>query len=225
MRLDRLTNKFQLAISDAQSMALGRDHQYIEPVHVMMALLNQENGSIRSILATLNLNTHQIRSTITEAIEQLPVVSGAGADVQISSQLVNLLNLSDKLSQKRKDKYVTSEIFLLAAVSGQGKLTDILQKLGLSEKNVSDAIDTIRDGQNVEEQNAEDLRQALEKYTTDLTERAEQGRLDPVIGRDDEIRRTIQCFSGEQKTTQYLLANQESVKLRLLKDCLAHCQW
>lgn len=205
MRLDRLTNKFQLAISDAQSMALGRDHQYIEPVHVMMALLNQENGSIRSILATLNLNTHKIRSTITEAIEQLPVVSGAGADVQISSQLVNLLNLSDKLSQKRKDKYVTSEIFLLAAVSGQGKLTDILQKLGLSEKNVSDAIDTIRDGQNVEEQNAEDLRQALEKYTADLTERAEQGRLDPVIGRDDEIRRTIQVLQRRTKNNPVLI--------------------
>lgn len=205
MRLDRLTNKFQLAISDAQSMALGRDHQYIEPIHLMMALLNQDNGSVRGILSLLKLNVNKFRSAITEAIEQLPIVSGAGADVQISSQLVNLLNLSDKLSQKRKDKFVTSEVFVLAAVSGQGKLTDILKQLGLNEDNVSKAIDTIRDGHNVEEQNAEDLRQALEKYTTDLTERAEQGKLDPVIGRDDEIRRTIQVLQRRTKNNPVLI--------------------
>ncbi len=205
MRLDRLTNKLQLAISDAQSMALGRDHQYVEPVHLMMALLNQENGSVRALLTASKANLNQLRSSLSQAIDQLPKVSGAGADIQISSQLISVLNMSDKLSQKRKDKYITSEIFVLAAASGQGKLADIFNQLGIKNSELSSAIDKIRDGQSVDEPNAEDLRQALEKYTTDLTERATQGRLDPVIGRDDEIRRTIQVLQRRTKNNPVLI--------------------
>ena len=205
MRLDRFTSKFQMAISDAQSIALGRDHQYIEPVHLMTALLNQQGGSVRPLLDAANVNVNSLRSSLAEAIERLPKVEGIGADVQLGKDTIVLLNLSDKIAQKRKDDYITSEIFVLAALQDQGKLGDMLRQLGATQESIEQAIENLRGGQKVTDPNAEDVRQALEKFTTDLTERAEQGKLDPVIGRDDEIRRTIQVLQRRTKNNPVLI--------------------
>lgn len=205
MRLDRFTSKFQLAISDAQSLALGRDHQYIEPVHLMVALLDQNGSPIRPLFTLLNLDVMHIRSKLGEILDRLPKVSGIGGDVQLSSSLGQLFNLCDKVAQKRQDAYISSEIFLLVAIEDKGPLGQLFKQLGLNEKKVSDAIDKIRGGQKVNDQNAEELRQALEKYTVDLTERAEQGKLDPVIGRDDEIRRTIQVLQRRTKNNPVII--------------------
>ncbi|TDF38646.1 ATP-dependent chaperone ClpB [Alteromonadaceae bacterium M269] len=205
MRLDRMTSKFQIAISDAQSLALGRDHQYIEPVHLMMSLLNQEGGSLRPLLDGVGINVNSLRSGLSEAIERLPKVEGVGGDVQLSKDTIILLNLSDKISQKRKDDFITSEIFVLAATEDKGRLGDILRQLGVTPKKIEKAIEKMRDGQKVTDRNAEDMRQALEKFTSDLTERAEQGKLDPVIGRDDEIRRTVQVLQRRTKNNPVLI--------------------
>lgn len=205
MRLDRFTSKFQLAISDAQSLALGRDHQFIEPVHLMSAMLNQQGGSVRPLLDNANINVNSLRSALAEAIEQLPRVDGIGGDVQLSKDSGILLNLCDKIAQQRKDDYITSEIFVLAALQDKGRLGTILNQLNVDKDSVEKAIDNLRGGQNVTDPNAEDVRQALEKYTTDLTERAEQGRLDPVIGRDDEIRRTVQVLQRRTKNNPVLI--------------------
>jgi ATP-dependent Clp protease ATP-binding subunit ClpB len=205
MRLDRFTSKFQAAISDAQSIALGRDHQYIEPVHLMTALLNQQGGSIRTLLDSASVNVNVLRSSLSEAIERLPRVEGIGGDVQLSNHSITLLNLSDKIAQKRKDEYISSEVFVLAAIEDKGKLGEIFKQLGITDKQIEDAIEKMRGGQKVTDPNAEDVRQALEKYTTDLTERAEQGKLDPVIGRDDEIRRTIQVLQRRTKNNPVLI--------------------
>ena len=205
MRLDSFTSKFQLAISDAQSIALGRDHQYIEPVHLMTALLNQQGGSVRSLFDHAKVNVNTLRSALAEAVDHLPRVEGVGGDVQLAKETVVLLNLSDKIAQKRKDKYITSEIFVLAAVQDKGKLGELLRQNGASEESIDKAIEAMRGGQTVNDPNAEDVRQALEKFTTDLTERAEQGKLDPVIGRDDEIRRTIQVLQRRTKNNPVLI--------------------
>ncbi|WP_166423887.1 ATP-dependent chaperone ClpB [Paraglaciecola sp. 20A4] len=205
MRLDSFTSKFQLAISDAQSIALGRDHQYIEPVHVMTALLNQQGGSVRALFENAKVNVNSLRSALAEAVDNIPRVEGVGGDVQLAKESVVLLNLSDKIAQKRKDKYITSEIFVLAAVQDKGKLGDLLRQVGATEASIEKAIEDIRGGQTVNDPNAEDVRQALEKFTTDLTERAEQGKLDPVIGRDDEIRRTIQVLQRRTKNNPVLI--------------------
>ncbi|MDO6709924.1 ATP-dependent chaperone ClpB [Aliiglaciecola sp. 2_MG-2023] len=205
MRLDRFTSKFQMAISDAQSIALGRDHQYIDPVHLMTALLNQQGGSIRSLFDSVGANVNGLRSSLAEAIDRLPRVEGIGGDVQLSKDSIVLLNLSDKIAQKRKDEYISSEVFVLAALEDKGKLGDILRQLGITQSQIEKGIETMRGGQKVTDPNAEDVRQALEKYTTDLTERAEQGKLDPVIGRDDEIRRTIQVLQRRTKNNPVLI--------------------
>ncbi|RKF20935.1 ATP-dependent chaperone ClpB [Alginatibacterium sediminis] len=205
MRLDRFTSKFQLAISDAQSLALGRDHQFIEPVHLMAAMLNQDSGAIRPLLVAANIDVSAFRSQISKAMEQLPRVEGSGGDVQLSNVLVLLLNLCDKLAQKRKDSFISSELFFLAALEDKGTLGDILRGLGASKESIEAAITKVRGGQKVDQQNAEDQRQALERYTIDLTERAEQGKLDPVIGRDDEIRRTIQVLQRRTKNNPVLI--------------------
>lgn len=205
MRLDRFTSKFQMAISDAQSIALGRDHQYIEPVHLMTALLNQQGGSVRPLFDTANVNINGLRSSLSEAIERLPRVDGIGGDVQLSKDSIVLLNLSDKITQKRKDEFISSEMFVLAALQDNGKLGEILKQLGTTQSQIERAIETMRGGQKVTDQNAEDVRQALDKFTTDLTERAEQGKLDPVIGRDDEIRRTIQVLQRRTKNNPVLI--------------------
>lgn len=205
MRLDRFTSKFQIAISDAQSLALGRDHQYIEPVHLMVALLDQNGSPIRPLLTMLNVDVMQLRSKLGEMLDRLPKVSGIGGDVQLSSALGSLFNLCDKVAQKRQDAYISSEIYLLAAIEDKGPLGHLLKEFGLTEKKVSEAIEKIRGGQKVNDPNAEELRQALEKFTIDLTERAEQGKLDPVIGRDDEIRRTIQVLQRRTKNNPVII--------------------
>lgn len=205
MRLDRFTSKFQLAISDAQSLALGRDHQYIEPVHLMTAMLNQQGGSVRPLLDQANINVNALRSALSQAIERLPRIEGIGGDVQLSKDSGILLNLCDKIAQQRKDEYITSEIYVLAALQDKGRLGEILKSLNITQDTVEAAIDDMRGGQTVTDPNAEDVRQALEKYTTDLTERAEQGKLDPVIGRDDEIRRTVQVLQRRTKNNPVLI--------------------
>ncbi|MCZ4295154.1 MULTISPECIES: ATP-dependent chaperone ClpB [Vibrio] len=205
MRLDRFTSKFQIAISDAQSLALGRDHQYIEPVHLMVALMDQNGSPIRPLLTMLNVDITHLRSKLSEILDRLPKVSGIGGDVQLSSAMGTMFNLCDKVAQKRQDAYISSEIFLLAALEDRGQLGSLLKELGLTETKVSEAIDQVRGGQKVNDPNAEELRQALEKFTIDLTERAEQGKLDPVIGRDDEIRRTIQVLQRRTKNNPVII--------------------
>nr|WP_207168670.1 ATP-dependent chaperone ClpB [Thiocystis violacea] len=203
--MDKLTAKFQMALADAQSLALGRDHQFIEPVHLMVALLDQEGGSVRHLLNQADVNANRLRSSLGEALDRLPTVQGAGGDVHLGNDLSRLLNLTDKLAQQRKDQYVSSELFVLAALEDKGVLGNALREAGASKGAIEKAIDAVRGGQGVDDPNAEEQRQALEKYTIDLTERAEQGKLDPVIGRDDEIRRTIQVLQRRTKNNPVLI--------------------
>ncbi len=205
MRMDKLTSKFQMALADAQSLALGRDHQFIEPVHLMIALLDQEGGSIRHLLTKADVNVNLLRSHLGEALDKIAVVEEAGGDVHISNDLARLLNMTDKLAQKRSDQYISSELFVLAAVEEKGALGDILRKVGATRGLLEPAIDNLRGGEKVNDPNAEEQRQALEKYTIDLTERAEQGKLDPVIGRDDEIRRAVQVLQRRTKNNPVLI--------------------
>jgi len=205
MRMDKLTSKFQEALADAQSLALGRDNQFIEPVHVMKALLDQEGGSIRPILTHANVNVPTLRTQVDSAINRLPQVQGVGGEVHISNDLSRILNLTDKLAQKRKDQYISSELFVLAASEDSGTLGELLRKVGANKEVLGKAIDEERGGQSVQDPNAEDQRRALEKYTIDLTARAEQGKLDPVIGRDSEIRRTIQVLLRRTKNNPVLI--------------------
>ncbi|TPG53310.1 ATP-dependent chaperone ClpB [Ewingella americana] len=205
MRLDRLTSKFQLALADAQSLALGRDNQFIEPVHLMSALLTQEGGTVRPLLTAAGIDTPKLRTDIEQALGRLPQVEGTGGDVQPSSELVRVLNHCDKLAQQRADTFISSELFILAALKDRGTLTDLLKARGATVEKISAAIDQMRGGDKVDDQGAEDQRQALKKYTIDLTERAEQGKLDPVIGRDEEIRRTIQVLQRRTKNNPVLI--------------------
>lgn len=205
MRMDKLTSKFQMALADAQSLALGNDHAFIEPILVMKVLLEQQDGSINSILSKANINLTNLRSQIETAINRLPKVEGTGGDVHISNELNRILNLMDKLAQKRKDKYISSELFLVAAVEDNGVLGEILRKCGATKSALEQAIDQERGGQKVEDPNAEDQRNSLAKYTVDLTELAEKGKLDPVIGRDAEIRRTIQVLQRRTKNNPVLI--------------------
>ncbi len=205
MRMDKLTSKFQMALADAQSLAVGKDHQFIEPIHLMLAMLDQEGGTMRSLLTQSGVNVNALRSQLGEALEQQPSVQGAAGDVHISNDLARLLNITDKLAQERKDQYISSELFALAAIEDRGRLGELLKKHGASKGMIDRAIETVRGGQTVNDPNAEEQRQALEKYTIDLTERAEQGKLDPVIGRDDEIRRTIQVLQRRTKNNPVLI--------------------
>ncbi|KJY95473.1 ATP-dependent chaperone ClpB [Pseudoalteromonas piscicida] len=205
MRLDRFTSKFQAALSDAQSLALGRDHQFIEPVHLMYALLQQSGSSVRALLAQAGVSADELNTKLSQAIEKLFKVEGVGGDVQLSNNLISLINLCDKYAQKRKDKYISSELFVFAACEDKGPLGEIFKALNITQPKIEQAIKAIRGGQKVDDPNAEDTRQALEKFTIDLTERAEQGKLDPVIGRDDEIRRTIQVLQRRTKNNPVLI--------------------
>ncbi|GAA3547371.1 ATP-dependent chaperone ClpB [Zobellella aerophila] len=205
MRPDRLTSKFQLALQDAQSMALGRDHAYIEPVHLLLAMLNQDGGTLRPLLTMAGIDGNGLRVALDKALERMPKVSGGDGDVMPSQGLGRLLNQCDKLAQQRKDAYISSELFVLAALDDKGELGDILKRAGATRERLSQAIDQVRGGQKVDDPNVEENRQALEKYTIDLTERAEQGKLDPVIGRDDEIRRTIQVLQRRTKNNPVLI--------------------
>ena len=205
MRQDKLTSKFQMALADAQSLALGRDHQFIEPVHLMLALLDQEGGSVRPLLDKAGANLNALRSQLGQALDRLPTVEGTGGEVHFSNDLAKLLNLTDKLAQKRGDQYISSELFVLAALDDKGALGTILRNAGVVKGALERAIEDLRGGEKVNDPNAEESRQALEKYTIDLTERAEQGKLDPVIGRDDEIRRTIQVLQRRTKNNPVLI--------------------
>lgn len=205
MRLDRLTNKFQQALADAQSLALGRENQFIEPIHLLSALFNQEGGTVRPLLTTLGVNAVQFKQKIEDALGRLPQVQGVAGDVQPSSDLMRHLNLCDQLAQKHGDDFISSELFLIAALEANTTLADMLKAAGVNKDNLKKAIEQMRGGEKVNDQSAEDQRQALKKYTVDLTERAEQGKLDPVIGRDEEIRRTIQVLQRRTKNNPVLI--------------------
>ena len=205
MRMDKLTSKFQMALADAQSLAVGKDHQFIEPVHLMIAMLDQEGGSVRHLLTQAGVNVNQLRASLGEALDRLPSVQGAEGEVHVSNDLNRLLNITDKLAQQKGDQYISSELFVLAAVEDKGTLGDILRKAGATKGALEQAIENMRGGQAVNDPNAEEQRQALEKYTIDLTEKAEQGKLDPVIGRDAEIRRTIQVLQRRTKNNPVLI--------------------
>ncbi|MEH8068604.1 ATP-dependent chaperone ClpB [Gallibacterium anatis] len=205
MNFEKLTTKFQQALAEAQSLALGKDQQYIEPLHLMSALLNQEGGSVAPLLTASGVNVAQLRQAISQEIDRLPQVSGNGGDVQLSPALARMLNLCDKFAQQRNDKFISSELFVLAALESSDKLSDVLKKSGLTRQNLLASIDKMRGGENVNDAGAEETRQALQKYTIDLTARAESGKLDPVIGRDDEIRRTIQVLQRRTKNNPVLI--------------------
>jgi ATP-dependent Clp protease ATP-binding subunit ClpB len=205
MRMEKMTSKFQQALADAQSLAVGRDHQFIEPAHLMAALLDQEGGTVRHLLTQADVNVNLFRSRLGELLDQLPQVEGTAGEVHVSNDLSSLLNITDKLAQQRKDSYISSELFVLAALQDKGNVGKLLGRAGASKQLIEQAIEKLRGGQQVDDPNAEDQRQALEKYTIDVTERAEQGKLDPVIGRDDEIRRTIQVLQRRTKNNPVLI--------------------
>ena len=205
MNIEKFTTKFQQALAEAQSLALGRDNQFIEPVHLLTALLNQQDGSVSPILTAGGVNVALLRNELNSELAKLPQVSGNGGDVQVSRGLLNLLNLCDKIAQRNNDKFISSELFLLAALEEKGALNEILRKCGAKKESLEQAVKQIRGGQSVNDQNAEDSRQALEKYTIDLTARAESGKLDPVIGRDEEIRRAIQVLQRRTKNNPVLI--------------------
>ena len=205
MRMDKLTSKFQLAIADAQSLAVGRDHQFIEPLHLMSALLDQEGGTANHLLMQSGVNVNILRSQLGEALERLSSIENSSGDVHLSNDLSRLLNLTDKLAQQRQDKFISSELFILAAVDDKGTLGELLRNAGANKAALEKTIENVRGGQSIDDPNAEEQRQSLEKYTIDLTERAEQGKLDPVIGRDDEIRRTIQVLQRRTKNNPVII--------------------
>jgi ATP-dependent Clp protease ATP-binding subunit ClpB len=205
MRFDKFTTKFQQALADAQSMAVGNDNQFIEPMHLLLALLNQEDGGTASLLARAGVNVPPLRNALQRAVERLPKVEGHGGEVQIGRDLANLLNLTDKNAQKRGDQFIASEMFLLALAEDKGEAGRLLKEYGLTKQALEAAVEAVRGGQNVSSPEAEASREALKKYTLDLTERARQGKLDPVIGRDDEIRRTIQILQRRTKNNPVLI--------------------
>ncbi len=205
MRLDRFTAKFQEALADAQSLAVGHDNQFIEPIHVMSALLAQEDGAIRPLVTLAGSDPTALKLLVDKALEKLPKVSGVGGDIQLSAQTGRLLNLCDKLAQKAGDSYISSELFVLAALEGDSELKEIFSRCNLTTEKLNAALKEIRGGKKVNDENAENTRGALKKYCIDLTERAEKGKLDPVIGRDDEIRRTMQVLQRRTKNNPVLI--------------------
>jgi len=205
MRMDKLTSQFQKALADAQSLALGRDHQFIEPLHLLSAMLAQDGAGVGSLLARAGVAVDRLRADLGKALDRLPRVEGTGGDVQLSQALGRLLNLADKYAQKRGDDYIASEMFLLAAVEDTGELGSLLKAAGATRQAIEQAVDAARAGEKVTSENAEESRGALDKYTIDLTERARQGKLDPVIGRDEEIRRAIQVLQRRTKNNPVLI--------------------
>ena len=205
MRMDKLTSRFQQALADAQSLAVGRDHNIIEPAHVMAALLDQSGGSTRPLLAQAGVNVPVLRERLGEALEKLPKVSGQAGNLSIGNDLSRLLNQTDKLAQQHNDAFIASEWFVLAAADDGGALGMAMRAAGADKRRIETAIEKVRGGETVQSENAEEQRQALEKYTIDLTARAESGKLDPVIGRDEEIRRTIQVLQRRTKNNPVLI--------------------
>ena len=205
MRIDRLTSKLQLALSDAQSLAVGLDHPAIEPAHLMQALLEQQGGSIKPLLMQVGFDVNSLRKELTKELDQLPKIQNPTGDVNMSQDLARLLNQADRLAQQKADQFITSEMVLLAAMDDNSKLGKLLMGQGVSKKALENAINNLRGGEAVNDPNVEESRQALDKYTIDLTKRAEEGKLDPVIGRDDEIRRTIQVLQRRTKNNPVLI--------------------
>ena len=205
MRIDRLTSKLQLAISDAQSLAVGMDHPAIEPVHLMQALLEQQGGSIKPLLMQVGFDINSLRQALVKELDQLPKIQNPTGDVNMSQDLARLLNQADRLAQQKGDQFISSELVLLAAMDENSKLGKLLLSQGVSKKALENAINNLRGGAAVNDANAEESRQALDKYTVDLTKRAEEGKLDPMIGRDDEIRRTVQVLQRRTKNNPVLI--------------------
>src|SRR5271154_5368243 len=205
MRLDKFTTKFQQALADAQSIAVGRDHPYIEPQHLLLALLQQDDGGTGSLLARAGVNVPALRTGLEGALQRLPKVEGAGGEVNVSRDLSNLLNLTDKEAQKRGDQFIASEMFLLALTQDKGETGKLLKQHGGTRQPLEQAINAVRGSEGVNSAEAEGQREALKKYTLDVTERAQSGKLDPVIGRDDEIRRVIQILQRRTKNNPVLI--------------------
>ena len=205
MRMDKLTSRFQQALADAQSLAVGRDNNMLEPAHLMAALLSQQGGSTGPLLTQAQVNVPALQQRVNELLERLPKVSGEEGNVHAGNELTRLLNLTDKLAQQRGDQFIASELFVLAALDDKGELGAALKAAGATKPLLEAAIEKLRGGEKVQSENAEESRQALEKYTIDLTERAESGKLDPVIGRDEEIRRTIQVLQRRTKNNPVLI--------------------
>ncbi|TXR51525.1 ATP-dependent chaperone ClpB [Reinekea thalattae] len=205
MRIDRLTSSLQLALSDAQSVALGNDNSFIEPVHLLLAMLNQKKTSLAALVKNANGQLSVLRSAADQLLQSLPKVSGGDDDVHMSNDLGRVLNRADKYSQQRNDQYISTELVILAMLKDRSAIAKVLAEAGLTEDNLTAAIDKLRNGESVTSAEAEDARQALDRYTVDLTARAEEGRLDPVIGRDDEIRRTIQVLQRRRKNNPVLI--------------------
>lgn len=205
MRIDQLTSKLQLALSDAQSLAVGLDHSGIEPAHLMQALLEQQGGTIRPLLMQVGFDVNSLRKALSKELDQLPKIQNPTGDVNMSQDLARLLNQADRLAQQKGDQFISSELVLLAAMDENNKLGKLLLGQGVSKKALENAITNLRGGAAVNDANVEESRQALDKYTVDLTKRAEEGKLDPVIGRDDEIRRTIQVLQRRTKNNPVLI--------------------
>jgi ATP-dependent Clp protease ATP-binding subunit ClpB len=205
MRMDKLTSRFQSALADAQSLAVGRDNQFIEPAHLLLAMLEAQGGGVRPLLIKAGIDANRLRGALNSILDSLPKVEGTGGDVQVSNELTRLLNVTDRLAQQRGDQYISSELFVLAAFEDRGALGKALKDSGAQRAAVEKAIEEVRGGEKVEDPGAEENRQALEKYTVDLTARARSGKLDPVIGRDDEIRRTIQVLQRRTKNNPVLI--------------------
>ncbi|MBU6200169.1 MAG: type VI secretion system ATPase TssH, partial [Xanthomonadaceae bacterium] len=205
MRMDKLTSRFQQALADAQSLAVGRDNNMLEPAHLMAALLDQQGGSTVPLLAQAGVNVPALRTRVGQALDKLPKVAGQEGNINVSNDLTRLLNVTDKLAQQRGDAFIASELFVLAALDDKGEVGRALKESGANKANLEAAIRKMRGGENVQSENAEDQRQALEKYAIDLTARAEKSKLDPVIGRDEEIRRVIQVLQRRTKNNPVLI--------------------
>jgi ATP-dependent Clp protease ATP-binding subunit ClpB len=226
MRMDKLTSRFQQALADAQSLAVGRDHNMLEPAHVMAALLSQQGGSTAPLLTQAQVNVPALTQRVNDMLGRLPQVSGQEGNINLGNDLNRLLNLTDKLAQQRGDQFIASELFVLAALDDKGELGAALQAAGATKPHLEAAIEKLRGGENVQSENAEEQRQALEKYCIDLTARAESGKLDPVIGRDEEIRRTIQVLQRRTKNNPVLIGEPgvgktaivEGLAQRIIKD-------
>jgi len=205
MRMDRLTNQLQLALSDAQSLALGKDHNAIDPLHLLSALLEQKNGSVRPLLAQAGANIPGLREAINQDLKNLPTVTSSAGDIHMSNDLGRVLNLADKLSQQNHDTYVSSEVVVQAMLDANTSVSQLMIDAGVNKQSLMNAIESVRGGEAINDPSAEENRQALDKYTIDLTARAEEGKLDPVIGRDDEIRRTVQVLQRRTKNNPVLI--------------------
>ena len=222
MRMDKLTSRFQQALSDAQSLAVGRDHNLIEPAHLLLALLDQSGGSTTPLLSQAGVNVPVLRERLAEALDRLPKVSGQAGNLSVGNDLARLLNLTDKLAQQRGDAFIATELFVLAALEDGGEVGRALKSAGADKARLEAAIDKLRGGESVQSEAAEDQRQALEKYTIDLTARAESGKLDPVIGRDEEIRRTIQVLQRRTKNNPVLIGEPGVGKTAIVEGLAQH---